>query len=53
MLVGDPKQAICRFCGAEVGAHLDMTGSERGLVVALISGAAIPITPTPSARARP
>ena len=47
----DPSPETLRHYCAQVRAYLDVTGAERGLIVALTSGAVTPVMPTGTAKA--
>ena len=47
--VGPSPDTLRHYCD-QVRAYLDVTGAERGLVVALTSGTATPVMPTRSAK---
>lgn len=44
-----PDQQTLGHYGQQVRAYLDMTGAERGLIVLMTSGTAIPVAPSPRA----
>ena len=47
----DPSPETLRHYCDQVGAYLDVTGGERGLIVALTSGTVTLIMPTSAAKA--
>ena len=47
----DPSPETLRHYCDQVRAYLDVTGAERGLVVALTSGTVIPVMPASAAKA--
>ena len=47
----DPSPETLRHYCDQVCAYLDVTGAERGLIVALTSGTVTPVMPTSSAKA--
>ena len=49
----DPSPGTLDHYRDQVRAYLDVTGAERGLVVAVTSGALIPVTPTSTPTAAP